>query len=171
MLFQDEIDNSTVAVNLDNPVQNSVVKKYKSGKQFSDIEKAAIVSEVVTEFKWNSVKVAANHNNVTPSTVESWVNAAGFDAPTELVKSAVVKQCVDGEVSPEKLAQSNNCHRTTVASWVKEAGGVLPGKGHYIKTATKPVQTVFKCRKYQCSFETTLSQSLDEHIQSKQFSN
>ena len=164
MLFQDEIDNSTVAVNLDNPVQNSVVKKYKSGKQFSDIEKAAIVSEVVTEFKWNSVKVAANNNNVKPSIVESWVNTAGYDAPTELVKSVIVKQCVDGEESPEKLAQTNNCHRSTVSKWVKKAGEVLPG--HYVQNA---VQTVFKCRFQKCSFQTTLSQSLDEHISCKYF--
>ena len=135
---------------------------YKSGKQFTDIEKAAIVSEVVTEFKWNSVKVAANNCNVRPSVVESWVNACGFDAPTEIVKSAIVKQCVDGEESPEKLAQTNNCHKTTVTDWVKKAGKVLPG--NYVQNA---VQTVFKCRKQQCSFETTTRKSLDDHIQCK----
>ena len=141
---------------------SGVSKLYKSGKQFSDIEKAAIVSEVVTEFKWNSVKVAAKNNNITPSIVESWVNTAGYDAPTELVKSVIVKQCVDGEESPEKLAQTNNCNRSTVSNWGKKAGEVLPG--HYKQNA---VQSVFKCRFQKCSFQTTLRQSLDEHTSRK----
>ena len=117
---------------------------------------------MVTDFKWNSVKVAAKNNKVKPSIVESWVNEAGFDAPTELVKSSIVKQCVDGEESPEKLAQTNNCHRKTVERWVKRTGEVLPG--HYIQNA---VQTVFKCRFQHCTFKTTQRQLLDEHIKCK----
>ena len=126
------------------------------------------MAEVVTEFKWNSVKVIANQNNVLPSTVENWVKEAGFDAPDEIVKSAIVKQCLDGEVSPEKLAQSNNCHSNTVRNWVKEEGGVLPGKyAQQLTKAPNVAKLIFKCQKQNCSFEATLSHLLEKHVQSK----
>ena len=173
IIFQDEFiaDASNLDQNLDSHVEDSpaVVKNlYKSEKKFSDLDQDLIVAEVVSEFKWNSVKVIANQNNVLPSTVENWVLEAGFTAPDEIVKSAIIKQCLGGEVSPEKLAQINNCHSNTVRKWAKEDGGVLPGK--YAQQLTKSpnvAKLIFKCQKQNCSFETNLSQLLAKHGQSK----
>ena len=173
IIFQDEFiaDVSNLDQNLDSQLEDlpAIVKNlYKSEKKFSDLDQDLIVAEVVSEFKWNSVKVIANQNNVLPSTVENWVVEAGFDAPDEIVKSAIVKQCLDGEVSPEKLAQINNCASNTVRNWVKEEGGVLPGK--YAQQLTKSpdvANLIFKCQKQNCSFETKLSHLLEKHVRCK----
>ena len=77
IIFQDEFiaDASNLDQNLDSHVEDSpaIVKNlYKSEKKFSDLDQDLIVAEVVSEFKWNSVKVIANQNNVLPSAVENW---------------------------------------------------------------------------------------------------
>ena len=176
IIFQDEIDGH---FDVENVVQiheslvgdssADVKYSYKSGTKFSDLEKDMIVAEVITDFKWNSVKVIGKQNKVKPSIVESWVNEAGFDTPTEIVKSSIVKQCLDAEVSPAKLAQSNGCHSDTVRNWAKADGGVLPGKyaQQFTKSAPHDSKTIFPCPKQHCSFETTTSSLLDKHIKCK----
>ena len=152
----------------------SSVEPYKPEIHFSDIEKDAIVAEFVSETKWKSVKVVAKTNNISPSFLTSWVKEAGLALPINGIKEHAIKQCRDAKISPAKLAQSADCHKSTIKRLVRKNGVVLPRKYEQQLESTSPKPKpdqlsieIFTCTKEGCIFTTQTKSALEKHITSK----
>ena len=152
----------------------SLVEPHKPEINFSDIEKDAIVAECVSGTKWNSVKVVAKTNNISPSFLTSWVKEAGLALPINRIKKHAIKQCRDGKISPAKLAKSADCHKSTIQRLVRKNGGGLPRKyEQQLESATpKPKpdplsMEIFTCTREGCIFKTQTKSALGKHITSK----
>ena len=154
------------------PTQSSetIAKKlYRPKGHFSDLDKEVIVAECATLYKWNSVNVIAKENNVKPITLKTWVNEGGLQLASDEIKNDIVVQCTMAEVSPEKLAQLNNCHAQTIRRLVKSSGELLPEK--YVEKCIKPngsdVNIQMKCPKNNCDISVENKKKLEKHMKSK----
>lgn len=152
----------------------SLAEPYKPEINFSDIEKDAIVAECVSGTKWNSVKVVAKTNNISPSFLTSWVKEAGLALPINQIKEHAIKQCRDAKISPAKLAQSADCHKSTIQRWVRKNGGGLPRKYEQQLESASPQPNpdplsmeIFTCTREGCTFTTQTKPALKKHITSK----
>ena len=152
----------------------SSVEPYKPEIHFSDIEKDAIVAEFVSETKWKSVKVVAKTNNISPSFLTSWVKEAGLALPINGIKEHAIKQCRDAKISPAKLAQSVDCHKSTIKRLVRKNGVVLPRKYEQQLESASPQpkpdplsMEIFTCTREGCIFKTQTKSALEKHITSK----
>ena len=152
----------------------SLVEPHKLEIHFSDLEKDAIVAECVSGTKWNSVKVVAKTNNISPSFLTSWVKEAGLALPINQIKEHAIKQCRDAKISPAKLAQSADCHKSTIQRWVRKNGGGLPRKYEQQLESASPQPNpdplsmeIFTCTKEGCIFKTQTKFALEKHISSK----
>ena len=144
-------------------------KLYTPKGHFSDLDKEVIVAECATLYKWNSVNVIAKENNVKPLTLKTWVNEGGLKLASDEIKNDIVVQCTMAEVSPEKLAQLNNCHAQTIRRLVKSSGELLPEK--YVEKCIKPkgsdVNVQMKCPKNNCDISVENKKKLEKHMKSK----
>ena len=152
----------------------SLVEPRKLEIHFSDLEKDAIVAECVSATKWKSVKAVAKSNNITRSLLRSWVKEAGLALQINQIKEHAINQCRDAKISPAKLAQSADCHRSTIQRLVKKNGVGLPRKyeQHLESASPKPKadalsMEIFTCTREECNFTTQTKWALEIHISSK----
>ena len=108
---------------------------YRTKSRFSDLDRDLIVAECISDSKLNAVKTVANSNKIHPDIVRSWIKKAGLESHEGEKRDTIVQKCIQGEVSPSKLAEINNCDRRTITKVIKNAGGILPGK--YAETKKK----------------------------------
>ena len=152
----------------------SSVEPRKLEIHFFNLEKDAIVAECVSETKWKSVKVVAKSNNISRSLLRSWVKDAGLALPINRIKEHAIKQCRDAKISPAKLAQSADCHKSTIQSLVRKNGVVLPRKYEQQLESASPQpkpdplsMEIFTCTREGCIFTTQTKSALEKHIASK----
>ena len=167
-------EETTVAQNSpvlesDNLVLPITKTAYKPEKHFSALDRSIIVDDCSALPRWNAVNVIAQKNTVTPKTVRKWMKEAGRDIPADEIRQEIVKQCTNGEVSPEKVADTIDCHKNTIIQWVKKSGEVLPGRyaEQYSKSESTPVLALIKCPKEKCSYETNQKGIMEKHVKSR----
>ena len=144
-------------------------KLYRPKGHFSDLDKEVIVAECATLYKWNSVNVIAKENNVKPITLKTWVNEGGLQLASDEIKNDIVVQCTMAQVSPEKLAQLNDCHAQTIRRLVKSSGELLPEKyvEKCIKEKESDVNVLMKCPKNKCDISVENEKKLEKHMKGK----
>ena len=168
------VEENTVTKNFpvlesDNLVLPIAKTAYKPEKHFSALDRSIIVDECSTLPRWNAVNVIAQRNTVMPKIVRKWVKEAGRDIPADEIRQEIVKQCANGEVSPEKVADSIDCHKTTIINWAKKSGEVLPGRyaAQYSKSESTPALALIKCPKEKCCYETKHKGIMEKHVKSR----
>ena len=111
-------------------------KAYRPKKShFSDHDRDLIVAECIADSKLSAVKTVANSNKIQPDIIRSWIKKAGLESHEDEKRDTIVQKCIQGEVSPSKLAEINNCDKRAIKKMIKKAGGTLPGK--YAETKKK----------------------------------
>ena len=110
-------------------------KAYWPKSHFSELDRDRIVAECIANSKLSAVKTVANSNKIRQDVVRSWIKKAGLESHEIEKKDTIVQKCIQGEVSPPKVAEINNCDKRTVRKMIKTAGGILPGK--YAETKKK----------------------------------
>ena len=152
----------------------SSVEPRKLEIHFFNLEKDAIVAECVSETKWKSVKVVAKNNNISRSLLRSWVKEAGLVLPINRIKEHAINQCRDAKISPAKLAQSADCHKSTIQRLVRKNGSGLPRKYEQQLESDTPKpkpdplsMEIFTCTREECNFTTQTKWALEIHISSK----
>ena len=124
-------------------------KDYRSKSRFSDLDRDLIVAECIADSKLSAVKTVANSNKIQPDIVRSWIKKAGLESHEGEKRDTIVQKCIQGEVSPSKLAEINNCDKRTIRKMIKKAGGTLPGK--YAETKKKSLEDKRKTSKLYLS--------------------
>ena len=110
-------------------------KAYRPKSHFSDHDRDLIVAECIADSKLSAVKTVANSNKIEPDIIRSWIKKAGLESHEDEKRDTIVQKCIQGEVSPSKLAEINNCDKRAITKMIKKAGGTLPGK--YAETKKK----------------------------------
>ena len=118
--------------------------------------------------------MVAKANNISSSFLKSWVKEAGLALPINRIKEHAIKQCKDAKISPAKLAQSADCHKSTIQRLVRRNGVGLPRKYEQQLESSSPKpkpdplsMEIFTCTKEGCIFTTQTKFALEKHISSK----
>ena len=166
---ENTVARNSQALQSDNLVLPIAKTAYKPEKQFSALDRSIVVDDCSALPRWNAVNVIAQKNTVTPKTVRKWMKEAGRDIPADEIRQEIVKKCANGEVSPEKVADTIDCHKTTIIKWAKKSGEVLPGRyaEQYSKSESTPVLALIKCPKEKCSYETKHKGIMEKHVKSR----
>ena len=113
---------ATVSTNQYNQLRNG----YKPASHFSDLERQMILSEITSHP--HSISTLAKYYNLDPTIIYYWAKKSEMELPTQSLIREIVDNCTPGEDTPAILAQKSGRNVSTIRTWLKQNGKVLPRK-------------------------------------------